>query len=433
MGKQRNRNTVRVHEDGKKLLIQALASKTNYKGKKWSQSDVVDASGISEGTVKRFFRGVNVDRKSAEAIVSVLELNLDDLIDIQSSDTLSDESDEFDKQYIPDVSNFFGRTQELATIKQWILQDKYRLITLVGMEGIGKTSLAMKLKEQINDKFDKVIVRSLENAPKLNQLLTSLIIELSSKEITDTSNSIGINLARLENELNKNRYLLFLDNIEEILQPRETLGNYLQGYENYENFFIRVGITAPHQSCLVLLTQKKPQVRKSLEYTLQIKGLDHAAAKDIFKQHGFSDSEDLTKLIHLYQGHPLFLKLVLTTIRDDFGGSINNFLYQGSTLDFGNIYAILDNHFQNLSDLEKEIMCVLASEDRSIPFSQLRTNIDICKKQFKQEGFTNAIKCLNSRGLIKNIEGEASYTLPSRVIINHIRRRLSNQNGLVEN
>ena len=31
MGKQRNRNTVKVHEDGKKLLIQALAKKPTIK------------------------------------------------------------------------------------------------------------------------------------------------------------------------------------------------------------------------------------------------------------------------------------------------------------------------------------------------------------------------------------------------------------------
>ena len=431
MGKPRNRDTVRVHEDGKQLLVQALAKKTNYKGKAWTVTDVVEAieSKVVEKTVRRFFAGTNVDRKSAEVIVSVLDLKLDDLIDITSSDTPDTESDESNEEDIPD--DFFGRTEELATLNQWILQDRCRLITLVGMRDIGKTYLARKLKEQISDKFDRVIERSLENAPSLNELLTSLIIELSSKEITDTSNSIEINLARLESKLNENRCLLFLDNIEEILQPRETLGSHLKGYENYENLFKRIGISAPHQSCLVILSQEKPQIIEYLERKykkevkiLPIQGLDNTAAKEIFKQHGFSDSEELTQLINLYQTHPFFLKLVATTIQKDFGGNIHDFLSQDATLDFGNIPGILDSPFQRLSDLEKEIMCVLASEDRPFSFKELRTNS--YKKELSQEGFTNAVKSLNSRGLIKTTEGEATYTLASMVIIKYIRRKLSN-------
>ena len=119
---------------------------------------------VVEVTVRRFFAGeVNVDRKSAEAIVSVLDLNLEDLIDPKLSDTQDTENDEFDEEDVHDVFDFFGRTQELATLKQWILQDKCRLITLVGMEGIGKTSLAITLKNEIKSEFNRFIYKSLKD------------------------------------------------------------------------------------------------------------------------------------------------------------------------------------------------------------------------------------------------------------------------------
>ncbi|NET70983.1 MAG: NACHT domain-containing protein [Sphaerospermopsis sp. SIO1G2] len=81
MAETRNRGSVKVHEEGKKRLIQAKASKTNHEGKLWTYSDIFIASGVSEATIKRFFAGNNVERTSAIAIAKALDLNLDDLID----------------------------------------------------------------------------------------------------------------------------------------------------------------------------------------------------------------------------------------------------------------------------------------------------------------------------------------------------------------
>jgi thymidylate kinase len=41
------------------------------------------------------------------------------------------------------------RTVELTTLKHWILEEHCRLVTLLGIDGMGKTSLSVKLAEQI--------------------------------------------------------------------------------------------------------------------------------------------------------------------------------------------------------------------------------------------------------------------------------------------
>ena len=68
----------------------------------------------------------------------------------------------------PDVSVFYGRTEELATLEQWIVRDRCRLIVLLGMGGVGKTALAVKVGQQVQSEFDYVIWRSLHNASNFN-------------------------------------------------------------------------------------------------------------------------------------------------------------------------------------------------------------------------------------------------------------------------
>ncbi len=50
----------------------------------------------------------------------------------------------------PEIFNFFyGRTEELATLEQWIIEERSRLVGIFGFGGIGKTTLALRLIEQI--------------------------------------------------------------------------------------------------------------------------------------------------------------------------------------------------------------------------------------------------------------------------------------------
>lgn len=65
----------------------------------------------------------------------------------------------------PDVLRFVGRTEELATLREWVLEQGCRLLAVRGGGGIGKTALAARLAQDVAPAFQRVYWRSLRDAP----------------------------------------------------------------------------------------------------------------------------------------------------------------------------------------------------------------------------------------------------------------------------
>jgi len=75
----------------------------------------------------------------------------------------------------PECDRLYDRTTELTTLKQWILAENIRIVTIIGLSGIGKTALARQLLEEIKDKFDRVIWRNCTNSLTLDSLEANLM------------------------------------------------------------------------------------------------------------------------------------------------------------------------------------------------------------------------------------------------------------------
>jgi hypothetical protein len=89
-----------------------------------------------------------------------------------------------------DSATFYGRTEELKTLKQWLLIDRCRLIMIGGMGGIGKTAIATKLCQHVQSEFEYIFWRSLRNAPPFHTILSELIAFVSHQQETQLPETI---------------------------------------------------------------------------------------------------------------------------------------------------------------------------------------------------------------------------------------------------
>src|SRR3989442_5343485 len=77
------------------------------------------------------------------------------------------------------VSTFYDREQELATLARWMVEEGCRLVSALGMGGIGKSALAGRAMPQLAGHFWGVLFRSLRDAPRCSALLEAYLSVLA--------------------------------------------------------------------------------------------------------------------------------------------------------------------------------------------------------------------------------------------------------------
>ncbi|MBI4784579.1 MAG: pentapeptide repeat-containing protein [Oscillatoriophycideae cyanobacterium NC_groundwater_1537_Pr4_S-0.65um_50_18] len=386
-------------------------------GKHFTQEDLSDRIGLSLNTLSRIFkREQGVDRQSLEYLFRAfgLELTQTDV----TSPTSSEETEsrwsnpQQDWDTVVDASVFYGREAELMQLWQWVVSDRCRLVGLLGIGGIGKSTIAAKAALQMQTEFEIVVWRSLANAPPLDELLSSLLKFLMPLFGEDPiiPTTLDQQLSKLIQYLRSRRCLLILDNAETILQ-RELVGHWRSGYEGYGQLMRAIGETS-HQSCLLLTSREKPREialmegAQALVRSLLLQGLTPADGRALFRQKGaFTGSEaEWQTLINHYGGNPLALKLVASAIQDLFSGNITEvmpYLSQGLAV-FEDIRDLLDRQFARLSEAEKKTLSWFAIHREPISIPEIRENI---VEQQDQQRVPNLINSLLRRSLLEKTDG----------------------------
>jgi AAA domain/Winged helix DNA-binding domain len=318
---------------------------------------------------------------------------------------------------IPDLVTIYDRSQELDSLKQWILTEQCRSIVISGTSGIGKTALTRQLLEDIKDDFEEIVWQSLGCQRSLIEFIDrNLIASLNIDALPEPPLDLEARLSLLLEYFRQHRCLIVLDDLDRLFASSELAGNYAEEYREYRELFRRIWETN-HQSCLLLLTREEPSEfavmldNNSSIHSLSLDGLG-AGGREIFRMKGLSDEDRWDYAIDYLGGNPAYLESVSIAIKKLFGGKIGEFCKYEELFLTEDIKSLLTHQIDRLSTAEREVIRSLASEDIPVAISRIIESLNISASDVG-----NAIVSLHRRGLVERTETEDVTIFSLRSIV----------------
>ncbi|MCT7983341.1 tetratricopeptide repeat protein [Laspinema sp. A4] len=208
----------------------------------------------------------------------------------------------------PKVTNWQGREAELTTVNRWLDDENTKLGVIVGIGGMGKSTLAAKVFWERTDFEDKLWL-DLGRRPLYSIVARGILQQLGKlspqqlEQIEETRLTDG-----LVHCLQRRRFLLVLDNLESVLQD--------EGYKD----FLQRWVGDCHHTEILVTTQIPPNLVQDKPTELPLPGLSAEEGARLLRDLGLGGTaEELEGFVDQVNGHPLTLRLVAGLLYGEFG------------------------------------------------------------------------------------------------------------------
>jgi hypothetical protein len=293
---------------------------------------------------------------------------------------------------------FHGRQVELFQLQQWIEVDRCKLVFIYGMKGIGKRHVAKKIAEILSVNLDYLVWIPLGKPVPLMDLLATIIRRIGGGRSSKLSQDLSTAIDKTIDYLKKNRCLLILENADTVFsknRQKTTAENDLL-IEEYSIFLNRLNSVEHDSCCLIILEEKVVQLDPDCQQ-LEIQGLDRHSCQTILEKDELKGTaNDWEILVEKYHGNLQYLRSIVPTIQNIFGGSISKFL-DANTLVYDRIEISIDELMAKLSEQEISVIKYLANHDRGMTLDRLK---DIFCEQIEYRDLLKIIDKLTKNYLL---------------------------------